>query len=99
METTIVYWGYIGIMEKRMETTIVYWGYSGIMEKRMETTIVYCGYIGIMEKKMEPSLGFRSKQIQRTSWLQGQRCLYRESIVRRGSKQGLGFRVSVRFRV
>ena len=26
METTIVYWGYIGIMEKNMETTIVYWG-------------------------------------------------------------------------
>ena len=23
---TIVYWGYIGIMEKKMETTIVYWG-------------------------------------------------------------------------
>ena len=23
METTIVYWGYIGIMEKKMETTIV----------------------------------------------------------------------------
>ena len=39
METTIVYWGYLGIMEKRMETTIVYWGYLGIMEKRMETTI------------------------------------------------------------
>ena len=27
METTIVYWGYIGIMEKKMETTI----YDGIM--------------------------------------------------------------------
>ena len=27
METTIVYWGCIGTMEKRMETTIVYWGY------------------------------------------------------------------------
>ena len=91
METTIVYWGYIGIMEKRMETTIVYWGYIGIMEKRMETTIVYCGYIGIMEKNMEPSLGFSSKQIQRTSLLQGQRCQYREAIVRRGSK--MGFRV------
>ena len=23
METTIVYWGYMGIMEKRMETTIM----------------------------------------------------------------------------
>ena len=29
METTIVYWGYIGIMENHMETTIVYWGMSG----------------------------------------------------------------------
>ena len=37
METTIVYWGYVGIMEKKMETTIVYWGYVGIMEKKMET--------------------------------------------------------------
>ena len=26
METTIVYEGYIGIMENKMETTIVYWG-------------------------------------------------------------------------
>ena len=39
METTIVYWGYSGIMEKKMETTIVYWGYSRIMENKMETTI------------------------------------------------------------
>ena len=35
-----VYWGYIGIMEKKMETTILYlaifWGYIGIMEKKME---------------------------------------------------------------
>ena len=29
METTIVYWGYMGIMEKKMETTIVYWGLYG----------------------------------------------------------------------
>ena len=33
METTIVYWGHIGIMEKKMETTIVYWVDIGIMEK------------------------------------------------------------------
>ena len=39
METTVVYWGYIGIMEKKMETTVVYWGYIGIMEMKMETTI------------------------------------------------------------
>ena len=31
METTIVYWGYIGIMEKKMETTGAYGGYIGII--------------------------------------------------------------------
>ena len=53
METTIVYWGYIGMMEKKMETTImdlyrdcmvyilgIYRGYTGIMEKKMEITIM-----------------------------------------------------------
>ena len=30
METTIVYWGYIGIVEKKMETTMVYWVYIGL---------------------------------------------------------------------
>ena len=29
METTIIYWGCIGIMENKMETTIIYWGYIG----------------------------------------------------------------------
>ena len=29
-ETTIVYWGYIGIMEKKRETTIVYRGHIGV---------------------------------------------------------------------
>ena len=33
METTIVYWGYVGIMENKMETAIVYWGYVGINGK------------------------------------------------------------------
>ena len=42
-ETTIIYWGYIRIMEKRMETTTV-------------TTIVCCAYIWIMEKKMETTI-------------------------------------------
>ena len=47
METTIVYWGSIGIIENKMEATIGYWGYIGIMEKKMETTImVYIGIIG-----------------------------------------------------
>ena len=31
METTIVCWGTIGRMEKKMETTIVSWGTIGIM--------------------------------------------------------------------
>ena len=31
METTIVYRGYIGIMEKKMETTIIYWVIIGII--------------------------------------------------------------------
>ena len=46
METTIVYRGYIGIMENKLDTTIVYWGYTGIMEKIMETTIMglYIGF-------------------------------------------------------
>ena len=29
METTIVYWGYIGIIENEMETTIISWGNIG----------------------------------------------------------------------
>ena len=41
METTIIYKGYIGIMEKQMETTIVYRGYIGIREKQMETTMIH----------------------------------------------------------
>ena len=43
METTIVYWDNIGMMEKKMETTIVYWDNMGIMEKKMETI----GIIGL----------------------------------------------------
>ena len=31
LETAIVYWVYIGIMEKKMETTVVCWGYMAIM--------------------------------------------------------------------
>ena len=56
METTIIYWGYIGIMENEMETTIICWGYIRIMEKTMETTIIYWGYIGIMEKRMDTTI-------------------------------------------
>ena len=28
METPMVHWGYIGILEQNMESTIVYWGYG-----------------------------------------------------------------------
>ena len=45
METTTVYWGYIGTTEKTMEATIVYWVYIGIMEKKMETSTGYWGNI------------------------------------------------------
>ena len=31
METIMVCWSSIGIIENEMETTIVYWGYTGIM--------------------------------------------------------------------
>ena len=59
-ETTIAYWGYIGIMEKKRKTTIVYWGYIGIMEKKRKTTVVYWGYIGIRLIGHTPS-GWLSK--------------------------------------
>ena len=39
VETTIVYWAYIGIMEKKTETTTLYWDFMGIMENKLETTI------------------------------------------------------------
>ena len=35
----VVYWGYIGILEKHVSFDIVYWGCIGVMEKNMETTI------------------------------------------------------------
>ena len=41
METTRVYWGYIGIMEKKMETTVVYCFFS-IAEK--ENGNYYLGF-------------------------------------------------------
>ena len=33
-----LYWGYIGIMVKKMETTIVYWGYMSSSETKAERT-------------------------------------------------------------
>ena len=44
METTIVYWNYIGITEKKMETTIVTWNHMGTMEKESGN---YCSILGL----------------------------------------------------
>ena len=54
-ETTIVYWGYRGIMEKKTGTTIVYWGYRGIREKKMDTTMHNC-YVAVGVSKLSLSL-------------------------------------------
>ena len=43
MKTTIVYWGYIGIMEKKEYTTIENCGLNEIMEKNMETMFLGLG--------------------------------------------------------
>ena len=59
MEATIIYQGYIGIMENKMEATIMYRGYIGIMENKMEASIVYRGCIEIMENKMEATIMYR----------------------------------------
>ena len=54
METTIVYWGYIGFCrgnEKENGNYYIlglYRGFIGIMEKKMEATIIYWGYIGVL---------------------------------------------------
>ena len=45
METTMVYWGYRGIMEKKMETTMVYWGYRGDNGKENGN---YYGILGLL---------------------------------------------------
>ena len=44
METTIVYCGYMGIMENKMGTTLVDWGSMGIMEKRRKLQGLYRVY-------------------------------------------------------
>ena len=58
METTLVYWGHIGMMEKKMDTTLVHWGHIGMMEKKMDTAIAYWGNIGMMANKMETTLAY-----------------------------------------
>ena len=39
METTLIYWGYIGIVENKLESIVASWDYIGIMENKMETII------------------------------------------------------------
>ena len=41
METTLVYWGSMGIMENQMET--IYWGSLRKIENKMETASFFKG--------------------------------------------------------
>ena len=34
MELAVVYWGCLGIVEKKMQAAVVYWGYLEKMEKK-----------------------------------------------------------------
>ena len=52
METAIVYWGDIGIMEKKMETTIVYWGDTGDNGKENGN---YLRFLGLANKRKKPT--------------------------------------------
>ena len=63
MEATIVYWGYIGIMEETMETTIVYCGY-------MISDFGYSIVIWELDCQRSPVLKFPSARIgcYRQSW-------------------------------
>ena len=45
METTILIWGYIGIMEKKMETTILIWGLYRDNGKEKWKLLYYFGVI------------------------------------------------------
>ena len=72
MENTMVYWRYIGRIEKNGNyygiwglyresgkdngSTTVNWGYTERVEKSMVTTMVHWCYIGRMEKKMETTI-------------------------------------------
>ena len=62
--THLVYWGYVGIVEKKMETLIVHWGCIRIMEKKMETTIMVVTIIVILHnlsRGRDPSLRHDSR--------------------------------------
>ena len=54
---SIVYWGYIGIMEEEMETLCSILGLSRDNGKGSGNYyVVYWGYVGIMEKEMETTM-------------------------------------------
>ena len=62
METTIVYRGYIGIMEKKMETTTVYLDDMG--NNKEEVRNYYSSYVGILgtlfKSPLNPSMTGRN---------------------------------------
>ena len=60
METTIVHWGYIEIMENKVETTIMENQMDKKMENEMETTIMENQMEKKMENEMETRRGRRS---------------------------------------
>ena len=56
METTIVYWGNMGIMENKMETTIGRSWHGPSRQVRGPIPDQYWGHIGIMKKKMQTTI-------------------------------------------
>ena len=44
METTVVYWGYVGNSGKNMEATVACWGYIGNNGKEYGS---YCSMLGL----------------------------------------------------
>ena len=60
METTILYWGYIGIMEKKMETTIKSIPNSEDLEPivRFDPDLVACrNWVAVKELKLNYYIG------------------------------------------
>ena len=51
-----IYWGYIGIMEKKMETTGIIGVILGLYIVYIVYKGIYWGYIGITEENMETTI-------------------------------------------
>ena len=52
-----IFWGYFGIMAKKMQPTVVYSGsILGEWKRKWNLLLYIGGYIGIMEKKMQPTV-------------------------------------------